>query len=139
MPWASSRSSLMVGLHVLGQLAEHLGGPVRVLGHDVAGQPQVDGQRHQVLLGPVVQVPLHPAAFGVAAGHDASPGFAQLLRLLAQRVQGRLQGRVEPGVVEGQAGLAGQLGQHPVVLLGEDVGPVGPLGDDEAEQLAARG
>ena len=108
-------------LHVVGQLAEHLAGPVRVFGHDVAGQAQVDGQRHQVLLGAVVQVAFDPAAFGVPAGDDAGPRFAQLVRLLAQRVQRGLQRGVELGVVEGQADLAGQLGQHAVVLLGEGV------------------
>ena len=35
-----------------------------------------------------------------------------------------------------EADLAGQLGQHPVVLLGEGVAVVRPLEHDQAEQLA---
>jgi hypothetical protein len=89
-----------------------------------------------MLLRPVVQVAFHPAAFGVPAGDDAGPRFAQLVRLLAQRVQRGLQRGVELGVVEGQAGLAGQLGQHAVVLVGEGVRAGGPFHHDEAEQLA---
>ena len=108
-------------LHLVGQLVEHLGRGRRVVGDDVAGQAEVDGQGHQMLLGAVVQVALDPAALGVAAGHDAGPGLAQLVGLLAQLVEGRLQGGVELGVVERQADLAGQVGEDPVVVLGERV------------------
>ena len=41
--------------------------------------------------------------------------------------------------MEGEADLAGQLGQHAVVLLGEGLAVVGPAADDEAEQLALVG
>ena len=93
-----------------------------------------------MLLGAVVQVALHPAALGVAAGHDAGPGLAQLVGLLAQLVQGGLQRGVELDVVEGEADLAGQLGQHAVVLLGEGVRRrPGVRTTMQAEQLAARG
>ena len=44
---------------------------------------------------------LHPAPLGVAAGHDAGAGFAQLVRLAPQLVQRGLQCRVQPHVVEG--------------------------------------
>ena len=74
-----------------------------------------------MLLGAVVQVALDPAALGVAAGDDAGPRRAQLVRLLAQLVQRGLQGRVQLRVVEGQTDLAGELGEHAVVLLGEGV------------------
>ena len=89
-----------------------------------------------MLLRAVVQVALHPAALGVAAGHDAGPGLAQLVGLLAQLVQRGLQRGVQPRVVHCQADLPGQLGQHPVVLVGERVGGGGPLRDDQPEQLA---
>ena len=75
-----------------------------------------------MLLRTVVQVALDPASFGVAAGHDPGPGLAQRVRLLADLVQRGLQGGVELGVVEGQPDLAGQVGQHPVVVLGEGAG-----------------
>jgi hypothetical protein len=124
-------------LYVGGQLVEDLDRALRVLGHDVLGQPQVDGQRDQVLLGPIVQIPLHPAAFGVTAGHDAGAGGPQFLGLFAQLVQGGVQRGVQLDVVEGQAGLPGQLGEHPVVLLGEAVGVGGPFDHDQAEQFTA--
>jgi hypothetical protein len=56
-----------------GQHVQHLGGRLRVVGQQVPGEAQVDGQRHQVLLGAVVQVPLDLAALGVGGGHDAGP------------------------------------------------------------------
>ena len=108
-----------------------------VVGDDVLGQAQVHGQRHQVLLGAVVQVALDPAALGVAGRDDAGPRFAQLVGLLAQLIQGGLQGGVELHVVEGEADLAGQLGQHAVVLLGEGVRLGRAFHHDQAEQLAA--
>ncbi len=100
------------------------------------GQPQVHRQGHQVLLGPVVQVALHPAALRVAAGHDAGPGFTELVRLPPELVQGGLQCRVETDVVERQASLAGQLGEHPLVLLGEGVRVAGTLHHEQPEQFA---
>ena len=75
-----------------------------------------------MLLRPVVQVALDPAPFGVAAGHDPRPRLAERVRLLAHLVQGGLQCGVELRVVEGQADLPGQVGQDPVVVLGERAG-----------------
>ena len=60
-------------LHVVGHLAEQLGGDVGIIGGHVPRQPQVHRQRDQVLLGSVVQVALHPAALGVTARHDPRP------------------------------------------------------------------
>ena len=79
------------------------------------GQADLDGHGHQVLLGAVVQVAFDLAAGVVRGGHDAGPGGPQLLVALAQLVEGRLQGRVEPHVVQGQPERPGQLGQAPVV------------------------
>ena len=72
-----------------------------------------------MLLRAVVQVALDPAPFRVARCHDPRAGLAQLVGLLAQLVERGLQRGVELGVVQGEADLAGQLGEHPVVLVGE--------------------
>ena len=112
-------------LDILGQLVQHLSRGRGIVGDDVPGQAQVHRHRHQVLLGAVVQVALHPAALRVAAGDDPGPGPAQLLGLPAQLVEGGLEVGVELGVVEREAHLPGQIGEHPVVVLGERVGPAG--------------
>ena len=57
----------------------------------------------------------------------------------ADLVEGGLQRGVELDVVQRQADLAGQLGEHAVVLLGEGVTVGRALDDDEAEQLAGVG
>ena len=72
-----------------------------------------------MLLGAVVQVALDAAALGVAAGHDARPRLAQLVGLLAHLVERGLQRGVELRVVQREPDLARQLGEHPVVVLGE--------------------
>ncbi len=123
-------------LHVVGHLAEHLGGGSGIVGDDVPRQPQAHRKRDQILLCPVMQVALHPAALGVTACHDPGPGFAQRVGLLAQFVQGGRQSRIELRIVAGQADLPGQFGEHAVVFLGEGVGCGRPLDDDEPEQLA---
>jgi hypothetical protein len=89
-----------------------------------------------VLLGAVVQVALDPSPFGVAARDDARARGAQFVGLAAQLVERTLQRGVELGVVHRQSHLAGELGQHPVVLLAKDDGPFGAGHDDDAEQLA---
>ena len=139
MPCASSRSSWMVSCTSSRQLVEHLVARGRVVGDDVAGQAEVDGQGDQVLLGAVVEVALDPAPLGVAAGDDPGPRLAQVVGLLAQLVERGLERGVELGVVEGQADLAGQVGEHAVVVLGEGVRAAGALDHDQPEQLAARG
>ena len=53
-----------------------------------------------------------------------------------QVLEALLEGGVELHVVEREAHLAGQLGEHAVVLLGELVAVVGPLDHEQAEQLA---
>ena len=66
-------------LDVCPQLVHHLDGRGRVVLHGVLGQAELDGQRHQVLLGPVVQVPLQLAALGVTGGDDAGAAGPWLL------------------------------------------------------------
>jgi len=78
-----------------------------------------------VLLGTVVEVALDLAPGGVRGGHDARPGLLELLGLEPEVLQRLLQGGVELHVVQGQADLAGQLGQHHVVVGGELVAPGG--------------
>ena len=100
-------------LDLTGELVQHLHAGFLVVDDDVLGQPEIDGQRDQMLLRTVVQVALDPTAFGVAAGHDPGPGLAQRIRLLADLVQRRLQRGVELGVVEGQPDLPRQVRQAP--------------------------
>ena len=95
-------------LHLPGKLVEHLGPGGRVVRDDVAGETEVHGQRHQMLLRTVVEIPFDPPPFGVPAGHDARPRLAEGVRLLAQLVERRLERRVELRVVERQARPAGR-------------------------------
>ena len=55
---------------------------------------------------------------------------------LLEVLEALLQGGVELHVVQGQAHLAGQLGEDAVVLLGELVAVGRPLDHEQAEQLA---
>ena len=110
-------------LHLARQLVEHLQPCILVVDDDVPGQAEVDGQRDEVLLGAVVQVALDAAALGVPAGHDARPRLAQRVGLLAHLVERGLQRRVQLRVVEGEADLTRQVGEHPVVVLRERARP----------------
>ena len=134
MPWARSRSSWMVSFTASASGVEHLGGAVRVVAEHVLREAEVHGQGHQVLLGAVVQVALDLAALGVAGGHDAGARRAQVVVGQAQVLEALLERRVELHVVEGEADLAGQLGEHAVVLVGEGVGVGRPLDHEQAEQ-----
>ena len=123
-------------LHRVAERVEHLGGRLRVVGEDVLGEPQVHREGHEVLLGAVVEVALDLAALGVAGGHDAGARGAEVLVGPLQVLEALLQRGVELHVVQGEADLAGQLGEHAVVLLGEVVAVGGPLDHEQAEQLA---
>ena len=46
---------------------------VGLLVDPVPDQAEGERQRHQALLGPIMQVALHPAAFGVPGLHDPRP------------------------------------------------------------------
>ncbi len=65
-------------VHLAPQLPEHRAGLLGVLDEEPARQPELHGERDQVLLGPVVDVPLEPSTFLVLRGHDP----------LARRLQG---------------------------------------------------
>ena len=116
-------------------LIQHLAGRLGLVAKHVAGEPEADRERDETLLGAVVQVALELAALSVPAGHDPGAGLAQRLGLRAQLVERVLQSRVELGVVERKTDLAGQVGQHAVVLVGEAVTGGRALDDDEPEQL----
>ena len=73
MPWASSRSSVSVTWASVAQLLEHGRRRRRVGVEQLAGQTELDGHRHEVLLGAVVEVALDPAAALVGGGDDAGP------------------------------------------------------------------
>ncbi len=89
-----------------------------------------------MLLGAVVQVPLHPAPLRIATGHDPSPRGTQLVGLAAELVERGLQGSVQLGVVKSQSDLASKLGQDAVVLLREADRTLGARDHDRPEQLA---
>ena len=123
-------------LHGLAERVEHLGGGFGVVGEDVLGEAEVHRQRHQVLLGAVVEVALDLAPLGVSGRDDAGPRGAQVLVGALQVLEALLQRRVELDVVEREPDLAGELGEDPVVLVGEVVAVGGPLDHQQAEQLA---
>ena len=123
-------------LDLAGELVEHLEPGVGVVDDDVPRQAQVHREGDEVLLRSVVQVPLDATTFGVTARDDARPRLAELVRLLADLVQGGLQGGVELGVVQGEPDLAGQVGKDTIVVLGETAGLRRPLDHDQSEQFA---
>jgi hypothetical protein len=95
-----------------------------------AGDAQRQGEVHQALLGAVVQIALHPAAFGDAERNDAGARGADLLELGADLglqalvLDGHLSGRRDradqPGIVV-QGGVVEQRGHgHPVVAQDGD-------------------
>jgi FtsX-like permease family len=123
------------GLDLVGELVDHQPGRLRVVGHEVAGKPEVHGEGDQVLLRAVVQVALNATAFGVRTRHDPGPGAAQLVGLLTQLVEGGREGGVQPGVVQREADLAGELGEDTVVLGGERVASGRAAHHDQPEEV----
>ena len=61
------------------QLRQHLARPVLVATDQGARQPKLHGERHELLLSPVVEVPLELLCAFVLGRHDPSAGFPQLL------------------------------------------------------------
>ena len=116
MPWARARSSWTASWRPSPSWSRISQRGLGVALGQLAGQADVHGQRHQVLLGAVVEVALDLAPGRVGGGHDAGPGRLQLVGLAPHLVEGLLQGGVELDVVQGQPDLAGQLGEHGVVV-----------------------
>ena len=119
MPWASARSSWIGVLDVALDLVDHRDRVVRVVLDRVTGEAQLDGQRHEVLLGTVVEVALELAPLGVAGGDDAGARLLQLVVAHLQLVEAGLQRGVELHVVQRERDLAGELGQDAVLGLRE--------------------
>ena len=126
-------------LHVAAQLVQHLVRRRPVGVDELLDQPHLHGQGDEVLLGPVVQVALDLAPGLVGRGDDAQAGGRQLLVAFLELLERGLQGRVEADVVQGEADLTGELGEDPVVVVGERrvVGPA--LHHDQPEQLTEVG
>ena len=127
MPWASARSSA-IAVCTSPLISSIM--PIGVFGvvlDRVVRQTEFDRQCDEVLLGAVVQVAFELAPLGVAGGHDAGTRVLQLLVADAQLVEAGLERGVELHVVQRQADLAGDLGEHGVLGLGEGLA-VGPAG-----------
>ena len=106
--WNVALSRALPGSFVLDLVDGRLGGSTVAM-RQLSSQPQPDGERHQLLLGSVVDVPLELASFGVLRGDDALAGGPELL-------QARQQLLGEPNVSEHQPGTRGQVGRQ--LLLG---------------------
>ena len=88
-----------------------------------------------MLLRSVVEVALDPASLRVRGGPHSGSRGAQLAGLQLELVQGGLERRAEMDVVEREADLPGERGQHLFLLVGEGH-LLRALYHDEAEQLA---
>jgi hypothetical protein len=97
-----------------------------------AHEPDRNAQRQQVLLRTVVKVALDTAALGVSGRHNACPRRTQLVGLALERFERRLEGRVEPRVMESERHLTRELPEDPVLALAERVAIRRTLGDDQA-------
>ena len=73
---------------------------VGILGDRVGGQAEVHRERHQVLLGAVVEVALDPPPLGVGGGHEPDARGAQLVVAVAEVLERGLQRGVELAVVQ---------------------------------------
>jgi len=105
----------------------------------LADQPHLHGQGHEVLLRAVVEVALEAPAGRVARSHDPGARLLQRPGLAPDLVERFLQRGVEPYVVQREADLPGEVGQHALVLGPEGLGHLLPLHDDEPEQLSGVG
>ncbi len=86
-------------LQVAAQLLEEGVRPHRVFLGQLSSQPYLDRECDQVLLDPVVKVPLDLPASEVRGRDDPPPGGLKCFGLPADLVQGRLQCRVQPDIV----------------------------------------
>ncbi len=113
-----------------------LPGPLRVLRHQRPGHPQLHHERHQVLLGAVVDVPLDLPPLGVLRGHDPLTRGPDLRRLRRDLLQppGELGG--EADVAQHVPGLRGDVAEEPQVDR-RDGAPRGLADGDGAHELAA--
>ena len=85
------------GVDLLEDVAEPVPGGVELSRADlVLGEPEREAQRHQVVLGAVVQVALEGAALAVHLGHRGPPGGRDLLPVRHRRAQLALELDLDP-------------------------------------------
>ena len=84
---------------------EHLPGPVRRPLAEGLGQPEIDDERDQVLLRPVVDVAFESPPLGVVRVDDASPRHLQLVGQGAQVVGTATQLHAQPGAAKRESRL----------------------------------
>ena len=97
---------LQRALHVVEDAVERVALPLLLLTDQPFGQPHLHGQRHQLLLRPVVDVAFQPAAL-LVLGRD-------------QPLSRRTEILDQPEVLQDQSGLRGEVAQQPV-LFGQDL------------------
>ena len=88
-------------------------------GREAGGQPEVHRQRHQVLLGPVVDVALQPAARVVLGVDQPLAGLPQLRLARPTARPPLLELGAQPRAPQHQPGLAGQPGEQPLLDRGQ--------------------
>ena len=105
-------------LDVAAQLFDHRLDRVGVGLHQLAGQAELHRQRDEVLLRAVVQVPFDARRDSSAAVTMRNrEAWSSSLRCCSSR--GCLQRGVESDVVQREANLARELGEHALRLVGE--------------------
>ena len=140
MPWASSRSSVSVTWASSRSSSSMRRRRRRVGVEQLAGQPELDGHRDEVLLGAVVEVALDPAAALVGGGDDAGPGGDELACCAPAARRGSPAGRCRGArcAGRGRAGGRGRRAPGPR-SSSKSVSRRATLGDDEPEQITEMG
>ena len=135
MPCARSRSSWIVSCTALGQPVDRRLGLLGIAVHQRSGELELHGERHQVLLGAVVQVAFDRATGLVAGGHDAASRTLQLVGLTPHLVERGLERGVEPDVVHRDTELPRELDHRALILRRERFRTHGAFHQQESEQL----
>ena len=139
MPWASSRSSVSVTWASVAQLVEHLRRRRRIGVEQRRAKPSLTASATRCCWAPSWRLRSICAAALVGRGDDAGARGDELLVAHLQLVEAGLQGGVEAHVVQGEAELAGEVGEHAVLLLVERRAVARTLDDDEPQQVAEVG
>ena len=126
---------LQGGFDVVPKLLEECRCLRRVGAGQLTREAQIRAQRDQLLLRAVVEVALDAAPLGVRRRDDAGAGGSDLLGLPLHLVERRLELRVEPDVVQSEADLPGELGEHALVELAEGLATGPALSHDQPQQL----
>ena len=101
------------------------------------GELELDGERDQVLLRAIVQVPFDRSPGLVSRGDDAPPRRLELIGLTANLVERCLQGRVEPARCVSRRRAGAPAPPRVRSSSGVKVSRrVGPLNQHQSEQLA---